>query len=272
MSHEFAFLEPQSPRKLTFTIRQMMVVVALSALLTALVVNQDWSTCCGERARRSQCVNNLKQLGLAILTYESKHGVLPVGTIPNPDLTLERRLGWNYLVAPELDIHPPFAEGDLAHASDDPALATLRAQNPNMASCPSRLERQSAHYVGIAGLGIDSPTLPATDRRAGVFGDDRVITSADIKDGASTTMMIAETTRQAGPWLAGGRATVRGLDPSRPPYLDAEGQFGSVHRRGANVLMADGSIRFVKESVDPKVFEAMSTIAGGEKVSVPARD
>ena len=44
--------------------------------------------------------------------------------------------------------------------------------------------------------------------------------------------------------------------------------FGGYHHRGANVAMADGSVRWVRETVAPVVFEAMSTIAGGE--SVPA--
>ncbi len=61
--------------------------------------------------------------------------------------------------------------------------------------------------------------------------------------------------------------TVRGLDPARPPYIGPNGQFGGNHPGGANVLFADGSARFVSDSIDPKIFEAMSTMAGGEKLS-----
>ena len=43
-------------------------------------------------------------------------------------------------------------------------------------------------------------------------------------------------------------------------------QFGGNHPGGANVLFADGSARFISESIDPKVFEALSTMAGGEAV------
>ena len=61
-------------------------------------------------------------------------------------------------------------------------------------------------------------------------------------------------------------ATVRGLDPAKQPYIGPGRQFGGLHEGVAVVAMADGSVRFVAESIDPKVFEAISTIAGGEQV------
>jgi len=121
-------------------------------------------------------------------------------------------------------------------------------------------------YIGIAGLGTDAPLLPKGDPRAGVFGYDRQTTIADIKDGLGTTMLVAESGRMSGSWLAGGPATVRGLNPDEQPYLGPGRQFGGRHRGGAMIGLADGSVRFVSESIDPKVFEALSTIAGGEKI------
>jgi prepilin-type processing-associated H-X9-DG protein len=252
------------------TIRMMMGLVAAVALLMATIgylgrvrlLNRDAS-------RRAQCVNNLKLIGLAIFEYEEKTGAFPTGTVRNQELPLGRRLGWNYLITPNLEIRPPFAEHELLLAADDPALLPLRSKPQFAEFCPTLENKNSANYVGIAGLGLDSPTLPKSDRRAGVFGDDRIVTSADLLDGSSNTMMVAESSVLYGSWIAGGRSTVRGLDPARPPYLGPTGQFGSLHVHGSNVLMADGSVRFVKDTVTPKVFEAMSTIAGGEKVTVP---
>jgi prepilin-type processing-associated H-X9-DG protein len=119
-------------------------------------------------------------------------------------------------------------------------------------------------YVGIAGLGTDAPSLPIGHRRAGIFGYDRQTRMVDISDGASTTMMLAETRVTNGPWTAGGPATVRGLDPRRQPYLGRGQQFGGSHPGGAMVAFADGSVRFLHETIDARVFEALSTIAGGE--------
>jgi prepilin-type processing-associated H-X9-DG protein len=88
----------------------------------------------------------------------------------------------------------------------------------------------------------------------------------DLKDGAAATLLLAETGVGNGPWSAGGPATVRGLDPARQPYIGRARQFGGLHRRGLNVAFADGSVRFLKDTIDPKVFEALSTIAGGEQL------
>jgi prepilin-type processing-associated H-X9-DG protein len=60
--------------------------------------------------------------------------------------------------------------------------------------------------------------------------------------------------------------TVRGLEPQTSPYLGRASPFGGTHAGGAIVLFADGSARFLKESISPEVFQALATIAGGEEV------
>jgi prepilin-type processing-associated H-X9-DG protein len=121
-------------------------------------------------------------------------------------------------------------------------------------------------YIGLAGVGKDAPLLPKPSPRSGVFGYERGTKPEDIKDGMSTTMMIAETSALEGAWTAGGPATVRGLDPNRLPYVGVGHQFGGNHPGRAMVLFADGSVRFVREAIEPRVFEALSTIAGGEQL------
>jgi hypothetical protein len=48
------------------------------------------------------------------------------------------------------------------------------------------------HFAGVAGVGLDSPSLPIGDPKSGVFGDDRQTRIEDIKDGTANTMMVAE--------------------------------------------------------------------------------
>jgi hypothetical protein len=255
------------------TIRKsMMLVAAVGLFLGAFAILRENVRVAREAARRAQCVSNLKQIGYAILLYSDKYGSYPTGTIANPDLPLERRLGWNYLIYRNWDGQSPLTPGELTLAVDDPALLPIRSDPPGFHLCPTLQNKDSANYVGIAGLGLDSPSLPKNHPRAGFFGDDRVVSSADLIDGTANTMIVTESSSSAGPWFAGGRATVRGLDPAHQPYIGIGRQFGGIHARGANVLMADDSVRFIKDTVDPKVFEAMSTIAGGEKVSVPWDD
>ncbi len=243
-------------------------------LLVVALLLPAQQTRCGPRPRRLACLSNLRQLGLGIQGYLNREGCYPPGTVPNPDLPPERRLGWGFSIMPYIDLAEYLKDKGMEQQVaayrpwDDPVFADLIEHPPEMTRC--RMAAGPASYVGIAGLGFDSPTLPVGHRRAGIFGDDRRVTSADLKDGTSTTMMLVESGSLHGPWLAGGRATVRGLDPFRQPYLGADRQFGGSHGEGANVLFADGSARFVAASVDPRIFEALSTIAGGEKV--PAWD
>ncbi len=89
---------------------------------------------------------------------------------------------------------------------------------------------------------------------------------SDITDGAANTMMVAETGRVSGSWLQAGPATVRGLDPASQPYIGVGRQFGGQHGGGVLVAMADGSVRRIDVSISPKVFEAISTMAGGERL------
>ena len=53
---------------------------------------------------------------------------------------------------------------------------------------------------------------------------------------------------------------------ARKPYIGRGRQFGGMHGDGANVAMLDGSVRWLKSSIVPRVFEGISTIAGGEVV------
>jgi prepilin-type processing-associated H-X9-DG protein len=82
--------------------------------------------------------------------------------------------------------------------------------------------------------------------------------------GTETTIMLVESL-DGGPWTAGGRATVRGLEQS--PYFGSTGQFGSNHSNGANVVMADASVRFFTPSMSPQVIEAMAALAGDKNVA-----
>ena len=123
------------------------------------------------------------------------------------------------------------------------------------------------HFVGMGGVGYDAPTLPANHPRAGIFGYDRTTKASDIRDGAGQTILLIEVYDVYGPWVCGGGATVR--PAQRPPYIGVTGAFGSPGKpEGVYVLMADGSVRYLSKSIDPRVFEALCTIAGREAVKL----
>jgi prepilin-type processing-associated H-X9-DG protein len=97
-----------------------------------------------------------------------------------------------------------------------------------------------------------------------MFGYDRVTRPQDVERGLSNTMMVIETRQGLGPWTAGGPATIRGVDPATKPYIGPGLPWGGYHRGGTYVLFADGSVRFIKDTVEPRTFEMISTIAGYE--------
>jgi prepilin-type processing-associated H-X9-DG protein len=265
----------------------------MTMVLVVLVAIGSWLGVLYDRARAAQkrewCRSSLSQFALAVLGYQYAKGMFPPATMPGSTLPPERRVSWvpliygwtdysqgiDFLFEPERAWDAP--ENRFPRIEVDPTGGTLHIVHPDSPpefplKCPSNHgtvgpgQPGPLHYVGIAGLGTDAPSLPAGHPRAGVFGYDRRTRLADITDGTSTTMMLAETTTANGPWTAGGPSTVRGLDPGRPPYIGPGGQFGGAHPGGAMVAFADGSVRFLRDSIEPKVFEAISTIAGGEKL------
>jgi len=253
-------------------IRTLMAAVAVAAVfLYSIASYQQRDNLARQAADRTQCLANLRQIGQAIATYQVWNRRYPSGTIPNDKIRLDLRAGWGALVyqigeegcsgCPAIDPSRPW---------DDPQVVQDSSFRSRKMRCPSGPKLSPATfvvpacYVGIAGLGPDAPGLPVGDRRAGIFGDDRRVTAADIKDGLANTMMVADTAHSRGPWFAGGRATVRGVDPTQRPQVGQGRPFGGTHGEGANVLMADGSVRWVRPTPSSAGFEAMSTIAGGE--------
>jgi prepilin-type processing-associated H-X9-DG protein len=240
-----------------------------------------------DAAGRAQCINNLKQIGLALHNYHSAYDTFPPGTAWNPNLPPDRRLSWLPLMWGYIEAGPALMIDGSAPwdaAPNRPLLARGRNKEDGTEyiipvgslvtlQCPGQPETMHptglslTPYVGIAGMGPDAPSLPKTNRRAGVFGYDRATRLEDVQDGTSMTMMAVETAQNNGPWTAGGPATVRGVDPAQRPYLGKGRPFGGNHRGGgASVLFVDGSVRFVRATIAPRTFEALATIAGGETI------
>ncbi len=126
------------------------------------------------------------------------------------------------------------------------------------------------NYVAPAGIGLDAarydPNDPELARRVGITGYDWGSKPEDVKDGLSNTIYLLQAAPTQRPWIAGGGSTVVGVDDTDDPMAPF------VHRRpdgqrGTYALMADGSVRWVKEGIDPAVFKGMVTRAGGESLT-----
>jgi uncharacterized protein (TIGR03067 family) len=128
----------------------------------------------------------------------------------------------------------------------------------------------ATHFVGIAGVGLDAASYkygdPATKHKRGAFSYDQSATMEEIAvgRGVSNTILMIQVPYDGltgvSPWIAGGGATVRGV-----PEKNSIAPFISTNhdkKRGTFAMMADGSVRFIDQSISDEAFKAMSTIAG----------
>ncbi len=243
-----------------YSIRKMMMIVAGAAVCFAIFTifaRYDVSKCTWSRL--SQCESNMHNVALAVMSYYQSNGSFPSGTVPNSSLRPEDRLGLYVPVSPYLEYADRYNEIDQTRPWHSGFNRNLAGTKLGILNCPNSIRvaptsPQPTTSIGIAGTGADAPLLTTTDPRAGVFGYDRTATLADIKDGTSTTMTLAESDRVIGSWLQGGPATVRGLDPTNAPYIGPGRQFGGLHDDVAVIAMPDGSVRVVSESINLKVF------------------
>jgi hypothetical protein len=95
-----------------------------------------------------------------------------------------------------------------------------------------------------------------------VLGPNKPLCLADITDGTANTLLVGEVNANFKPWghPVNWRDPAKGIN--RSPY----GFGGSPYTAGAYFSMADGSVRFVSERIDPQVLQALSTPAGGERI------
>lgn len=204
---------------------------------------------------------------------------VPPGTVVNPALPFDRRLSWVVELLPMLD-RRALAEGiDRAAPWDDPKHTAITHNTLPLLLCPGKPRFVPAgvpavtQYVGNGGIGADAPTVawigvnrPHT--RAGAFRYNAATPFDAFRDGLGSSVLIAESDADPGPWLQGGPATVRTFDGPNPP-IGPGGQFGGLHPGGGQFAFADYSARFLSDRTSPAVLQALFTIAGGQDDQVP---
>ena len=235
--------------------------IAIPAVLVALLLPAVQQA--REAARRSQSKNNMKQIGLAMHNYADTFNHFPTGTVENDDLDVEERLSWMVSILPFMDQAPLYNQIDMKEghesATNAPLLSIAIPTYLNPALSP---EPGATHYVGIGGITEEGPTAELPSKIAGVFGYNRKTRFADIHDGTSNTVMVAESTGFTGPWGQGGASTIRPF--TQQPYINGPDGIGGPYRGGCHMLLSDGSVRFVSENIDGRTLESLSTIQGGE--------
>ncbi len=223
-----------------------------------------------ESARRMSCTNNLRQMGIGLHNYHDTHKTFPPGGIEprTPLRPRGRQLAWSVFLLPFVEQGPLYDHLDTNKAFDAPENAQAAATVLSLYICPSvpgaeRLVqgRGPCRYGGIYGERITSRNQPPK----GVMLYDRAITIAEILDGTSSTLMVSEDSNfKDGQWINARNVFDQAFAiNAAPPF---ENDIRSRHPGGANGLFADGSVRFLPETIQLKTLAAICTRAGGEIV------
>lgn len=282
-------------RRRGFTLIELLVVIAIIAVLIALLLPAVQQA--REAARRSQCKNNLKQIGLALFNYESSTQVFPFGVLGNNGTaTAANPLHtWHSQILPYVDQQSlyftyQFNSTFNSAANAAPVLTTI----PGFL-CPTHPDRGPVggawgqnHYAGNAGT--------QSGLNDGLVYPLSAIRIRDISDGTSQTLAVGEIGYDLGGWARGSltsggggggqgyaRAVLRwwqappacarpGINPpvtTCNSSVERSLQFSSLHIGGIHALMCDGRVVFLSENMDVNLQRAIGTRNGGEVVDVP---
>jgi len=220
------------------------VPVLISVLLPAVQAAR-------EAARRTQCVNNLKQIGLALHNYHNESGHFPAPAIA--DNRGKPLLSWRVAILPYLGQQDLYNKFKLDEPWDSPHNIALVKEIPTAYVCPSR---PSAPGEGLT-------TYRALSGGLSFFDPAGPVSIADISDGTSNTIAVVES-RDGVPWTKPDELPFdREQEVPPNPLFGA----GSSHPGGFNALFGDGSVRFLKSSIPVNVLRALITRAGAEIIS-----
>lgn len=232
-------------------------LLALGLLMTALLPAVPQAR---EAARRSQCKNNLKQIGLALHNFVDEHGEFPHASAGNPTVS------WRVQILPHFDQHNLFEKYDQKTPWDSETNDPIARTQVSGMSCPSRRTpsngasedgRIFTDYTMLTGPGTISDHFEPRN-------------PAGIKDGASNTLAVVEAAGLNIIWTEPRDASVNreplGINFKGKGNYDSPGLMSSWHVGGAQATFADGSVRFINQDIDPAVLKALTTVDGGEQL------
>ena len=205
-----------------------------------------------EAARRAQCMNNLKQIGLALHNYHDTHRCFPPAVITDEEGRPMR--SWRVAILPYMEESVLHDQYDYDEPWDGPNNSTLADLMPQIFRCPSDVQ---------SGLGETSYVMVTGEGTVGGEPNEAV-RFPDIMDGTSNTIMVVEVTGAGIHWMEPRDLTI---DEIMAGINDPSGSgICSDHPGGAIVLLADGSVRFLSDSIDMELLKSLLTRDEGEIV------
>ena len=226
-------------KNLIVAITSIVGVLGALGLALLMLLVMPGSKGARDAAARAHCVNILTRIGLAMHNYHSAYHAFPDDI---RDADGKPLLSWRVALLPFCDELSLYHEFHLNEAWDSPHNRKLLNRMPTGLFC---LASGSANTGETVYQGFAGPQA---------FFDGKATRLADIRDGASNTIAVVESTA-AVPWT---KPTHIPFDPQKDP-LGGE----SFHSGGFNALFCDGSVKFVKVPMSPQLLKALITKDGG---------
>jgi prepilin-type N-terminal cleavage/methylation domain-containing protein/prepilin-type processing-associated H-X9-DG protein len=284
-----------APRR-AFTLIELLVVIAIIAILIGLLLPAVQKI--REAANRMKCSNNLKQLGLALHNFHDTNDRFPTANSPTFGSAFTMILPFveqdNIRKVYDVNLSPTAAPNNTVTG-----LPVNIYICPTMKLPPAPPAAYTTHYASYAVcIGSNdawAPPLPDNGAivRSNATGGAVAVTPGtritDVTDGTSSTFLAGEMGFQlkdytfssgayAGQTRGGNTSWAYGyasysfgstkvpLNTVNPPTstTDRLSAFRSDHTSGGNFLYTDGHVRFVRDGMDPAVYTALGTRAGGE--------
>ncbi|MEZ6046186.1 MAG: DUF1559 domain-containing protein [Planctomycetaceae bacterium] len=287
---------PRQHTRNAFTLIELLVVMAIISILMSLLLPAVQAT--RESARRTQCRNNLKQIGLAFHNFGDTHRVLPYGG------TLEFYSAFATAL-PMFEQQQLYGNYDFTQSYTTPENTEALNSKISTLLCPSMwIPREVpdlfCNEIGAVGsYAVCEGTSAYSGDADGLFPmnwplygiENEPVRFDDIKDGTSHTIMVGELNYQMEDytWTASSSscparageirwgAARWGVGYPGVSIANTSGTFNensyanytsfkSDHAGGAFFLFADGSVSFVGQAIEPSILDALATRDGDEIV------
>jgi prepilin-type N-terminal cleavage/methylation domain-containing protein len=271
-----------------FTLVELLAVIAIIGVLIGMLLPAVQRA--RESGRQTTCTNNLKNMAVALCSYESSRKAFPPGancvpvgtTLPNGT-----QHAWSSYILPYIEEGELAARIDYAKRWDAAgANATAAMQDIKTYVCPSGIVpfRGKQDYAGIFGslIMVTATSSPWSEGSTnGILipttaDHVRSVKAADITDGLSATVLVGESTDRGfvdGPgvsidenmrWANGANSFAQS---ERFVNEQNNGNMRSNHPVGCHAAFADGRVMFLSDMMDPAILSAICTRNGGEQAA-----